>query len=181
MSNEWLTKLHGEIISHFSVVKYLSLGVQRVIIHLCSGVDVSLAAREVKLGADETYTIEAERSVNQEGTQRIDAGWRIGEVRTIERQDWLELGSNEQELVGNNPRTLTWGIVGSAPETAVYTEVVDFGVAISSEDGLHQAMIYLADYPGLVCFTRNAQEIRALCDAYMTATEASSSGISLDH
>jgi hypothetical protein len=172
MTNEWLTSLSGKIISHFSLVKYLSLGIQSVVIHLCSGATISFSAREVTLGSDETYTIEAEQSINQEGTQRIDAGWRIGEVLIIRRQDWLESGSNQQGLVGTNPRTLVWGVVGAAPKTATCSKVVDFGIAISSEDGLYQTMVYLDDYPGLVRFTRNALEIRTLHDAYVAATIA---------
>jgi hypothetical protein len=104
--------------------------------------------------------------VREEGTQGIEAGWQIGEVRIIRRQDWLELGSGGPEIVGGNPRILTWGPVGAAPATASDNKIVDFGVVLRSDDGLHQAMVYLADYPGLVCFTVNAQEIGTLCASY---------------
>ncbi len=175
MSNERLTSLAGEIISHFSLVRYLSLGIQRVIIHLRSGEAVSLGAREVRLGTDETYTIEVQEVAREEGTQRIDAGWCIGEVHIVKRQDWLELGSDEPDIVGKNPRTLTWGAVGAAPVTARDTQIVNFGAVMRSCDGLFQAMVYLADYPGLVCFTTNAEEISALCLSYEGGVTGSSS------
>ena len=62
---------------HFSLVKYLSLGIETVIIHLSSGYAVELHAREIKLGRDEAYTIEAQQSQGQEGIERVEAGWRF--------------------------------------------------------------------------------------------------------
>lgn len=70
MSDEWSTKLCGEVISYFSVVKYVSLGIQQIVIHLSSGVNIGIDAREVKLGADETYTLDVDQSVAHEGTHR---------------------------------------------------------------------------------------------------------------
>lgn len=168
MTDDLLKQLQGEAVSHFSLVKYLSLGIETVIIHLSSGYAVELHAREIKLGRDEAYTIEAQQSQGQEGIERVEAGWRVGSVRIVKRQDWIELGGDRADLIGDNPRVHTWGVVGTAPGTAAHLCIVDFGVVLVSEGRDRQAMIYLANYPGLVCFTTNALEITSLCDSYQS-------------
>ena len=166
MANDLLKRLKGNIVSRFSFVRYLSLGIERVLIHLDAEGGIELHTREVNLGKDEAYTLQAEEIWDKEGMEWIDAGWRIGNVRVIRRQDWLESSSNKVSLIGKNPRIHTWGAVGTAPDTAKYRRIVDFGVVLDSESLDHQAMVYLADYPGLVCFITDALEIRSLCDAY---------------
>jgi hypothetical protein len=173
MTSDLLRRIEGKTVSHFSLVKYLHLGIERVLVHLSCGRGVNLRAKEIKLGKDEAYTIEAEESRGEEGIERIEADWLIGSVRIIKRQDWIEPLSRDMGQIGSNPRVHTWGAVGTVPEAAEHLCTVDFGVVLTAKDRDRQAMIYLADYPGLVCFTTKAVEINFLRDSYQAAEPSS--------
>lgn len=169
MTDDLLRQLHGNLVSHFSLVKYLSIGVERVIIHLASECAFDVYAMEIRLGKDEAYTIEIDKSQGKQGIERIEAGWPIGSIRVVKRQDWIEPSTNSAGLIGNNPRIHSWGNIGTAPSTAEHCCIVNFGVVLTSGHRDRQAMVYLADYPGMVCFTTNALEIASLCDSYRGA------------
>jgi hypothetical protein len=159
--------LNGETISEFSTVKYLSVGIQTVILNFASDKKIELFSKEITLGKDEAYTMDArECSSTLSGINRISAGWRVGSWKIIQRQDWIEAGNFSDQLVGQNPRVHTWGPVGSAPREAQESCIVDFALLLLSADGDRQAMVYLSDYPGLLCFTTNAIEIEELLRSY---------------
>ena len=158
--------LAGKVVSHFSIFELRNIGIERLIIHLGADDEIAFLAKEIKIGKDEIYTLDADTSLSQLGARKIQAGWRIGRNLLLQRQDWIEQTPYTGKTIGNNARVLTWGRVGCAPNDAVDRRTINFGIAFFSEDGNHQAMIHIADYPGTLCFTQNAQEISSLCDTY---------------
>ncbi len=163
MNDEILSRLRGQKVSGFSFVRYPHLGLlDLVILHLESDLAFGFRSREFKFGPYEAYTLEAVECRGKTGTERVEAGWTIATIETFERQDWLEPADKNVKTIGNNPTSHRWGAIGSAPAHASHTIIVTSSITFSSLSRDRRAMIYLADYPGLVSFTSDAGEMASV-------------------
>jgi hypothetical protein len=167
MNDEILSRIRGQKISGFSFVRYPHLGLfERVILHLESGLAFEFRSREFKFGPYEAYKLEAVEFRGKTGTERIDAGWTVARIDAFERQDWLEPADKNVKTIGNNPTSHAWGAIGAAPAHASHAIIVTSSITFSPPSGDRQAMIYLADYPGLVGFTAEAGEMASVRKAH---------------
>jgi hypothetical protein len=166
MNDEILSRIRGQRISAFSFVGYSRLEPDRIILHLESGLALEFSAHEFKFGPYEAYTLEVGECLGETGTQRIEAGWTVGTIETFERQDWLEPADKSVKTIGNNPTSHRWGAIGAAPAHASHTVIVTSSIIFSSLSRDRQAMIYLADYPGLISFTTDAGEMASVRKAH---------------
>jgi hypothetical protein len=159
MNKKILTRIHGCRISGFSFVKYPQSEIDQVILHLASGPAFEFGSKEFLFGPYEAYTLKASEHHGNPGIERLDAGWTVGMIDVVERQDWLEPAGPNVKTIGNNPTTHAWGAVGTAPAHASHTTIVTSSVTFVSDARDHQAMIYLAEYPSFVSFTTDAREM----------------------
>jgi len=166
MNDAVLTRIRGRRISGFSFVKYPYLGLDRVILHLESDLAFEFKSKEIEFGPYEASTLDASECQGKTGMERIGAGWTVGTIETMERQDWLEPADENVKTMGVNPRRHKWGAIGTAPTEASHTIVVTSSIMFVSNLRDRQAMIYLADYPGLVSFTTDALEIASVREAH---------------
>jgi hypothetical protein len=162
MNDKILNLIRGQRISGFSFVKYPGSELDGVILHLEAGPAFEFASKEFVFGPYEAYTLQASEYRGNSGIERIDAGWTVGVIEVVERQDWLEPAGANVKTIGNNPTRHTWGAIGTAPPHASHTTIVTSSITFVSDKRNHQAMIYLADYPGLVSFATDAREIASV-------------------
>ena len=161
-----LEGLVGETIVAFSFVELRFTGIENVLLELSAGNSIGVSADEVHLGGIEAHALRLsniQRSVS--GTRRMATGWQIGSVRVLQRQEWIESvdPSESDGIVGSNPRLQSWGPVGSVPGDPC---IVDFAIALRSTDRQRQALISLADYPGLLEFSTDAREVEQCIAEY---------------
>jgi len=166
MNSKLLSRIVDRRIASFAFVIHSQAGLRSVILHLQTGGSFEFRSREFRFGPYEAYTLEVRECDSKKGTNEIFAGWTVGTIDVAERQDWLEPGDPTIETIGRNPVDHSWGAIGSAPTSATHTVVVQSSIALISDTGEHQAMVYLTDYPGLVSFTTDAQEIAAVHRAH---------------
>jgi hypothetical protein len=166
MNDEILNRIRGRRISRFTFVKYPGSELDQVILHLESGPAFEFGSKEFVFGRYEAYTLQASEYHGNDGIERLDAGWTVGMIEVVERQDWLEPADANVKTIGNNPTTHTWGAIGTAPAHASHTTIVTSSITFVSDKRDRRAMVYLADYPGFVSFTTDAREITSVRRAH---------------
>jgi hypothetical protein len=166
MNKKILNLIRGRRISGFSFVTYGNVGLERVIMHMESSQTFQIKSKEIAFGSYEADTLEVIDCGETAGVERVDADWTVGTIDVFERQDWLEPAGTDIKTIGNNPTTHTWGAVGSAPTRASHTTIVISSITFISDKRDRQAMVYLANYPGLVCFTTDAREMASVRKAH---------------
>jgi hypothetical protein len=166
MIEDILNRIRREKISGFSFGGYSRIAPERIFVHLASGQSFNFSADEVKFGRYEAYTLRAEQCTANTGTEWVEAGWVADEVQLVKRQDWLRPVDEDVEMIGQNPVLHEWGSIGSVPNDATHTMIVNSAVIIISHSERKRAMIYLPDYPGFVSFTMNPKDIATVLRAH---------------
>jgi hypothetical protein len=166
MIEDILSKIRGQRISGFSLVKHPPLDPDRILIHLESGVVFEFKANEKKFGPYEAYTLNADQGSATRGADWLEAGWIVDETQLVKRQDWLQEADATIETVGRNPKSHCWGPIGTAPREASHILIVISAVVLISRSKPAGAMIYLSDYPGLVSFTTSSTDMAAVIRAH---------------
>lgn len=130
-----------------------------------SGINFKFISDELPLGTDDCFQLKvtcvkrvADKSVLALPSVDVDR------IDVFARDEWIELSAPAQPgLIGSNPRLLSWGPVGAAPDTADYVRTVLCGIILGGRHG-ESLLVQVADFPALIAATNQASEITAFIE-----------------